>query len=357
MVMRKLYLVAPALALATLAAAGPAAACGFLVAENGAVSLQKSTTLVAYVDGIEHYITNFTFASDQPTFGSIIPLPGRPTDVKRAGDWTLQRLVREVAPPVEFEAAGDAATAGGPGDVEVVLQTTIDSLDVTVLKGGGPDVLQWARDNGFTLPDDAETRSLLTYYSDRSPYFVAAKFDATKALADGFANGDGIPIQITIPVERPWVPLHILGFKKFETDLVIADVFLLTPHEPDLLHGVGTRVLQSRPAGDLLLDDLRSDTDMGWIPNDAWFSYLQVEAEARDVTYDLSIGTDGEQPSFVEAGLMRHEPTPNELRTFGLERFSKDPAMWPFVVAGIGVALVSAATMALVLRRARRSGV
>ena len=79
------------------------------MAPNGAVQLVRTTTLAAHHDGVEHYITNFEFAGNQESFGSIIPLPGEPTTVERAGDWTLQRLQLEVAPP-EFEA-GDADLA------------------------------------------------------------------------------------------------------------------------------------------------------------------------------------------------------------------------------------------------------
>ena len=45
------------------ALAAPAAACGGLVAPNGAVQLLRTTTLAAHVDGVEHYITSFAFAS------------------------------------------------------------------------------------------------------------------------------------------------------------------------------------------------------------------------------------------------------------------------------------------------------
>jgi len=79
----------------TVVAAGPAAACGSLVAPNGAVRLIRTTTLAAWHDGVEHYVTNFEFASNQASFGSIVPLPGNPTDVRRGGRWTLQRLERE----------------------------------------------------------------------------------------------------------------------------------------------------------------------------------------------------------------------------------------------------------------------
>src|SRR5919106_2665862 len=87
--------------LATILSAGPALACGGLVAPNGSVNLVRTTTLAAYVDGVEHYVTSFEFSgAGGGKFGSIVPLPGVPTDVGRAGRWTLQRLVQEVSPVV-----------------------------------------------------------------------------------------------------------------------------------------------------------------------------------------------------------------------------------------------------------------
>src|SRR5262245_28270202 len=81
-----------------LLGAAPASACGGLVGENGTIRLDRTTTLAGYHDGVEHYITSFKFTGEGKEVGSIIPLPGVPTLVERAGDWTLQRLEREVAP-------------------------------------------------------------------------------------------------------------------------------------------------------------------------------------------------------------------------------------------------------------------
>ena len=96
-------------------AAGSALACGGLVTPNGTVSLLKTTTLAAYHEGIEHYVTSFEFAGEGQEVGSIIPLPGVPTDVIKAGDWTLQRLILETQPPVPgvFRAAALATGAEG----------------------------------------------------------------------------------------------------------------------------------------------------------------------------------------------------------------------------------------------------
>ena len=103
--MRNLFARAAALTILTTimltAAAGSALACGGLVTPNGTVSLLKTTTLAAYHEGIEHYITSFEFAGEGQEVGSIIPLPGVPTDVIKGGDWTLQRLILETQPQPE----------------------------------------------------------------------------------------------------------------------------------------------------------------------------------------------------------------------------------------------------------------
>ncbi|MGI8928538.1 MAG: hypothetical protein ACR2H0_03595 [Candidatus Limnocylindrales bacterium] len=115
-------------------AAGPVFACGGLIGPNGAVNLLNTTTLAGYHDGVEHYVTSFEFAGGGGQFGSLVPLPGVPSEVVRGGDWTLQRLVRETNPVSELDAAFQAAPAAGRA--EVLLEVRIDALDITVLRGG-----------------------------------------------------------------------------------------------------------------------------------------------------------------------------------------------------------------------------
>ena len=72
-------------------------------------SSNERRTLAAYHDGVEHYVTSFEFTGEGKEVGSIIPLPGVPTAVERGGSWTLQRLEREVAPPVPSDSQPAAA--------------------------------------------------------------------------------------------------------------------------------------------------------------------------------------------------------------------------------------------------------
>src|SRR5947199_7815378 len=113
-------------------------ACGGLVAPGHAEVLQKATTLAAWHDGLEHYVTGFRFAGSASSFGYIIPLPAVPSRIVKGGDWTLERLEREVS-PVRFEAL--AADALAPrASVQVIEQVQIEALDITVVRGGGADV-------------------------------------------------------------------------------------------------------------------------------------------------------------------------------------------------------------------------
>jgi hypothetical protein len=283
--------------------AGSADACAGLIGSNGAVNLGRTTTLAAYENGVEHYVTAFQFQGGGGEFGTLIPLPGVPTNVERGGAWTLQRLQLETQPPFAgFSrlAEADEAFAGA----QVLQEVRIDALDITVLKGGGPDVAAWATEHGFRLSPDAP--EVLDFYASRSPIFLAAVFDGAAAAERGQVLGDGTPVSITIPTDNPWVPLRILALGKQAEDRVEADVFLLTSGEPALLPSPasGLFLAHSQPATDLLLDDLRSDDGMGWIPDSGWLTKLQIDTTAADLGFDLAVDTSGnDNPSRVAAGL------------------------------------------------------
>lgn len=302
--------------LALVLMAGPAWACAGLVAPNGAVELVRTTTLSAYHDGVEHYITSFEFSKAKGTFGSIVPLPGVPTDIAKAGRWTLQRLQLEVQPPAPLALALESAT-----DLEkatVLEETKVGALDITVVKGGGSAVARWAQENGFSLtPDSPE---VLDFYARRSPIFMAVRYDATRAARQGLTAGDGTPVHLTIPTDDPWVPLRILALGQKESQLVEADIFLLTDEEPNMLPAPvsggrvevaeGLLLRRSEPASELLLKDIRSDRGMRWLPSSGmWLTYLQLRQQAGDLLYDLAIDPTGRRaPSPVDAGLAVEAP-------------------------------------------------
>jgi hypothetical protein len=303
--MRKFLTTAALVAAFAAAMASPrlADACAGLIGSNGAVNLGRTTTLAAYHDGVEHYVTSFEFQGGGGEFGTLIPLPGVPTEVERGGGWTLQRLQLETQPPaarnLQFAAENDAAAGA------IVLQEVrIDALDITVLQGGGADVAIWAKEHGFRLSPDAP--EVLDFYAQRSPIFLAAVFDGAAAAERGQAVGDGTPVHITIPTPNPWVPLRILGLGKQPADRIDADVFLLTDRKPSLLPGNrdGLRLTHSARATDSLLNDLRSDENSEWIPQSAWLTKLTIDSSAAELQYDLAVDASGQNaPSARAAGL------------------------------------------------------
>jgi hypothetical protein len=300
-------------------------ACAGLIGSNGAVNLGRTTTLAAYHDGVEHYVTAFQFQGGGGEFGALVPLPGIPTKVERGGGWTLQRLVRETDPVVFAARAsgGDVAEES----VEVIQQVRIDALDITILKGGGASVATWAEEHEFRLSPDAP--EVLDFYARRSPIFLAAVFDGEAAAERGQQVGDGTPVHLTIPTSNPWVPLRILGLGKNASDSVEADVYLLTDREPALLPlgREGIDLEHSGRATKTLLNDLRADDGMGWVPRSAWLTKVGVNVAAGKLDFDLAVDASGnENPSPVAAGL-----TGEDVRGEGTQRV-------PWALAAISLA-------------------
>ena len=344
--MRRFIAGAAALVAAFVMGTQPAAACAGLIGPNGAVNLLRTTTFAGYHDGIEHYVTSFKFQGGSGQFGSLVPLPGVPTLVEKGGDWTLQRLIRETEIAKRGVFGPVALSSAAREDAVVLMQVKIDALDVTVLKGGGEAVGRWATEHGFRLPADAP--EVLDFYAARSPIFLAAVFDADAAKAKGQNIGDGTPVHITIPTANPWVPLRILGTGKNASDRIEADVYLLTDRKPVLLPAPfanGMQIEHSATASASLLDDLRSDKGMGWVPEMAWLTKIGINASAGQLTYDLAVSANGTVPSRVAAGL----ETPANPTTPASNNSSSQP------IALMGIAILGLGSLLLIGKFAPRS--
>jgi hypothetical protein len=332
-----------ALLVVVLPGAAPAWACGGLV---GPGQLARTTTLAAYHQGVEHYLTSFTYSGGGAKFGSIVPLPGVPSEVRKGGEWTLQRLIRETQPQLQATTAPVAFAAGARSGAEVLLKARVDALDITILRGGGKAVGDWARRHGFGLSVDAP--EVLDFYAARSPIFMAASFDARAASARGQRLGDGTPIQLTIPTTDAWVPLRILGLGHRPGDAIQADLYLLTDRRPALLPAPpaagrsGVALERSQPASEQLLADLRADKGMGWVPaSGMWLSYLRIDTTAGGLFHDLAVDTSGRgRPSPVAAGLV--DPG-DPLQPAPLPPPAPPAAGWPWPAAALaGATLVTA---------------
>jgi Uncharacterized protein conserved in bacteria (DUF2330) len=279
----------------------PALACGGLIAPDGDVRLERAATLIAWHDGIEHYMTSFAYQGDVSSLGWIVPLPSAPiSPIVEGGAWTLQRLNREVHPIPPDVAAG--ATSAAP--VDVLQSVQIEALNVTVIRGSGQAVLQWARQNGFVVND--ETTAHLLDYAQGSPIFMAAKYDTSIAKARGQIAGDGVPILITMKTAHPWVPLEVLALGNSD---VHADLYFLTDQplntsDTNALIGQsavgsqvpgapGMQVAFQEKMNASLYHDLSTDRNMSWVRPDGWLTYLSLDTSDNTVTYDMGISSRG----------------------------------------------------------------
>jgi len=274
-----------------------AAACGGLIAPNGAIRLARATTLVEWHGGVEHYLTSFSYQGQASSFGWIVPLPAVPAKVEEGGDWTLQRLFRETHPQPLIEDFAFAAKA--TGSVDVLQQVQVQALDITVLRGSGQAVLDWAKQNGFAI--DAETHDHVLQYAKGSPIFMAAKYNAGRAQKQRLLFGDGAPVLITMKIPHPWVPFEVLANgQQVQADLyLLSDMPVNTSDWRALVgqSGVGTQVagapgftlVSQEKMTASLYHDLSTDKNMGWIRRDSWLTYLSLNAPDEQVSYDMSV--------------------------------------------------------------------
>ena len=159
-----------------------------------------------------------------------------------------------------------------------------------------------SRRSSYTL-----TSLILSVWGFRTGRFPAAG-GQDAAAARGQQLGDGTPVHITIPTDNPWVPLRILSLGKTAAERVDADVYLMTDRAPALLPAPtgdnGLSLAHSAPASESLLDDLRSDRGMDWVPTSAWLTQVTIDAAAPRLSFDLAIDASGAgAPSRVMAGL------------------------------------------------------
>src|SRR2546422_7565123 len=256
----------------------PVAACGGLVAPNGAIRLAKATTLVEWHNGVEHYLTSFSYHGEASSFGWIVPLPAVPEKVEEGGGWTLQRLFRETHPQPAILDLAFAGRAQSAKAAVVLQQLQVRALDIAVLSGSGQAVLDWAADNGFAV--DGETHNHIVQYAKGSPIFMAAKYNADRAAKQRLIFGDGAPVLITMKIPHPWIPFEVLAAGA----QVQADLYLLSDKPVNTsewralirVSGVGTAgpgaggvppEFPGKKTASLSLD-LSADKKIGWNPQD-----------------------------------------------------------------------------------------
>ena len=276
-------------------------ACGGLIAPDGDVHLARASTLIAWHNGIEHYLTSFSYQGSTSSVGWIVPLPAVPEKIEDGGAWTLQRLNNESHPQPRALFGVDHTVSSA---AQVLQQVQIEALNVTVIKGSGKEIVDWAVQNGFSL--DEETHDHLLVYAQGSPIFMAAKYDTHLAQQRHQQVGDGVPLLITMKTAHPWVPLEVLAL---DGQQVQADLYFLTDmplNTSDLNARIGQSAVGNTVPGapglqvsfqekmsDQLYQDLSSDRNMSWIWPDSWLTYLSLDAPSQQVTYDLGVNNAG----------------------------------------------------------------
>lgn len=279
-------------------------ACGGLVAPDGEVQLSRATTLVAWHNGIEHYLTTFQYQGNVSRLGWIVPLPAVPLKIEDGGAWSLQRLELEAHPQPSPLVFGAHEAASSAGTATVLEQVKIEALNITVIRGSGPEILNWATSNGFILNSDVSKNLLI--YAKGSPIFMAAQFDTSEAKKRGEQSGDGTPLLITMKTEHIWVPLEVLAL---DGNQVGADLFMLTDkpvYTSDMGAIFGQSSVGSNVPGasgfklafqeqmnDQLYHDLSTDRNMGWVWRDSYMTYLTLDAPSNAVNYDLGVSSGG----------------------------------------------------------------
>ena len=339
--MRKALLAIVIGLVATVLGAGPALACGGLIGRNGSVNLVKTTTLAAWHDGVEHYVTAFKFAGAGGEFGSIIPLPDVPTSVERGGDWTLQRLVREVTPQPAFARAESCAASGAPGR-----------------RRPGP-------------PRDPHRRPRHHRPQGRRPGGGGVGHQERLPPHPRHAGGPRLlrPPQPHLPgrpLQRRGRPGQGRGRRRRHArstspsrprsrgcrcassasassrPSASAPTCSCSPTSgPTLLPGdsaPGLALDRPERATSRLLTDLRTDKGMEWMPESMWLSYLKVDALPSQLTYDLAVDATGAgQPSAIAAGYATPGPAPPARRDHRRRKHSgrcrgpwPAPPRWPW---------------------------
>ena len=181
------------------------------------------------------------------------------------GRLDLQRLAQEVAPPSRSAAFGPptalgrAARRGDPRDAD--RRPRHHGAGGRRRRGRRVGRATTASCSRPTRPRSS------TSTASRSQIFMAARFDASRAAELGQTAGDGTPIMLTIPTDAA------LGAaadpEPRPRGRAARGGRRLPPHRRGARAAgrrPGLRLERSEPADDLLLDDLRSDVGMEWVP-------------------------------------------------------------------------------------------
>ena len=140
---------------------------------------------------------------------------------------------------------------------------------------------------------------------------MAARFDLTRAAEQGQSVGTGTPVHVTIPTDKPWVPLRILGLGKPADEFGSRRRVPDDRDQPNPARRAGPAGVRPRPPGAgvgvaAVRPALRRRDGV-----DARVDVADQggRREAGDLKYDLAIDASGAgKPSPEAAGLLGTDP-------------------------------------------------
>ena len=297
--------------LGLLAAPITASACGGAISNDPNYHVTESATMVAFHNGVEHYLTTFAYNATDLATGWLLPVPARP-QVEKGDATVLNQFADETE---RYRSTSQFHFGfGAAAPAHVIDYTRIDSLGLTTLAGTGDGVLQWCSEQGFHV--DTETASHIRTYANATQLFLAARYEAAPA-APSPSSGPGatqsptlpsqpvasVPILLTMQVDHPWVPLELLAPHAGNAPSIA--VYLITDNRLDdgehLLGGAklddiiagssGLRVDASEPLPGPARDSIAGLKGMSWFPSSAWLTSLSLDATTA-VDYDLTVTSD-----------------------------------------------------------------
>lgn len=161
-------------------------ACAPVGGAGGSVRLTKEDVVIVWdkEHGVEHFVRQAQFQSDQEKFGFIVPTPTVP-ELSLASDEVFKLLRSQIPEPrtaVTLGCAGAKHGAKKAASARIIRTQTVGEYKaVTLSASDGAAMNEWLAKNGFVAT--RATRHWLDTYAKRKWVFTAFKFNSGEEAA------------------------------------------------------------------------------------------------------------------------------------------------------------------------------